>query len=299
MNELNTGNVILQPLKTKWLSSGNTEAAILRLDLLHPQVSGNKWFKLKYNISEAIRQQKTTLLTFGGARSNHIAATAAACKLFKLKSIGIIRGDRTEADNPTLSPAAENGMELHFISRADYRKKEDISFLKALQHRFPQALIVPEGGNNLLGFKGTKEILPLCNISGFTHICCPVGTGTTLAGLIATAQPHQEVVGFSALKKTEEQKQRIHTYLTKEASLPRWQINTDYHFGGFARRNAELDRFMNAFQKETGTELDFIYTAKMLFGIKDLVEKNLFQKGSSILIIHTGGLQGNISRIEK
>lgn len=290
---MDTDNIPLQPLKTVWLSSTQTEAVMLRLDLLHPQVSGNKWFKLKYNIEAAIQQNKDTILTFGGVRSNHIAATAAAARYFKIKSVGIIRGEAIQADNPTLQHATKNGMQLHFISREAYRHKATDPFLQELQNKFPRAFIVPEGGNNLLGIKGAGEILQLCNTSHFTHICCPVGTGTTLAGLIAAARPSQEIIGFSALKKAKDQCAFIERYLSTMPDHAGWKINTDYHFGGFAKRSKQLNDFMLDFYTECDVELDFVYTAKMMFGIKDLVEQKYFPSGSKLLIIHTGGLQGN------
>ncbi len=290
-------NTIGQSLKATWLSAAKITAVMLRLDLLHPEVSGNKWFKLKYNFEAALRQQKDTVLTFGGAHSNHIAATAAAARLFKLNSIGIIRGDITQNGNPTLSRAVKNGMRLHFMGRAAYRHKDDNAFMQELQNKYPQAFLIPEGGKNDYGIKGAGEILQLCPQSDFTHICCPVGTGTTLTGLIASTRPEQEVIGFCALKKADEQRAFIKEKLRHQPVHARWQMRADDHFGGFAKRTKTLDDFMTAFQQECSIELDFIYTAKMVFGIKKLVDACYFPSGSKLLIIHTGGLQGNISTL--
>lgn len=284
---------MLQPLQTTWLSAAGITAAMLRLDTLHPEVSGNKWFKLKYNFKAALRQQKDTVLTFGGPRSNHIAATAAAARLFRIKSIGIIGGGITRTDNPTLSTAVRNGMRLHFIGREAYRRKEDQAFIAELQNKYPEAFVIPEGGKNDYGIKGAAEILQLCPTPDFTHICCPVGTGTTLAGLISSAQPQQQIIGFCALKKADEQRSFIKEKLIDQVKQARWQVFTDDHFGGFARRPKMLDDFMGAFQQECDIELDFVYTAKMVFSIKKLVEARYFSPGSKLLLIHTGGLQGN------
>lgn len=290
---LDEARILLQPLKASWLSYNGIEASLLRLDLLHPEISGNKGFKLKYNIEAAIREGKNTILTFGGPYSNHIAATAAACKLLGLKSIGLIRGEPFSVNNFTLTRAKKHGMQLRFMTREQYRHKEAAAFLKRLQMDFPQAFIVPEGGNNIDGVKGAREILRVHDTTGFTHICCPVGTGTTLAGLIAEAKTAQKILGFSALKKTDEQIMAIKQYLEDAPAHAEWQIIMEYHFGGFARKTETLLAFMKAFEQQHGIPLDFIYTAKMLFGIKELVRKKKFPAGSKLLLIHTGGLQGN------
>ncbi len=283
----------LQPLKTTWLSAAKAEAAMLRLDLLHPDISGNKWFKLKYNIEAALQQNKKTLLTFGGARSNHIAATAAAASLFGLKSIGIIRGEATQKENPTLKRAQAQGMTLQFIGYSDYRRRSDSSFLKQIQEKFPHTFMIPEGGNNDLGIKGAKEILKCCDTSTFTHLCCPVGTGSTLAGIISQSNSEQSTLGFCALKKDEEQRTVIQNYLDQHNIKREWNIFSQYSMGGFAKKPKVLIEFMHSFEMQHHIPLDVIYNAKMLFGIKHLVEQKYFPAGSRILIIHTGGLQGN------
>jgi len=282
----------LQTLKTSWLSSAGVEAAILRLDLLHPEISGNKWFKLKYNIEAALQQQKDTLLTFGGNRSNHIAATSAAAPKFGLKSIGIIRGAASK--NLTLERAQQHGMELKYISRTEYRKRNRPSFIKDIQTAYPQAYIIPEGGNNDLGIKGAEEILELCTASKFSHICCPVGTGSTLAGIISRTNHNQQVLGFCALKKANEQRAMVSNYVRSYFTHGNWEITTDYSLGGFAKKTQVLEKFIQDFKAECHIPLDFIYNAKMIWGIKDFIQNGHFPPGSKILIIHTGGLQGNL-----
>ena len=260
-----------------------------REDTIHPFVSGNKYRKLKYNLLEAKKQGKDTLLTFGGAFSNHIAATAYAGQEQGLKTIGVIRGEELEdkwQNNPTLNMAHEHGMQLHFVSRSDYRLKNELSILKNLKSQFGDFYLLPEGGTNELAVKGCTEILTEDDAT-FDYICSAVGTGGTVAGLINASRPHQTVLGFPALKGN---------FLIEEirtfAQNQRWQLVTDYHFGGYAKVDQQLIDFINLFKNETGIPLDPIYTGKMLFGIFELVKRDVFSPGSQILAIHTGGLQG-------
>ncbi|NAY92215.1 pyridoxal-phosphate dependent enzyme [Muricauda sp. JGD-17] len=262
---------------------------IKREDTIHPLISGNKYRKLKYNLEEAEKKGYDTLLTFGGAFSNHIAAVACVGKEEGFKTIGIIRGEEltdTWNHNPTLSLAHDNGMRFQFVPRSQYRQKKEPHFLQELNERYGDFYVLPEGGTNALAVKGCEEILTEADAL-FDVICCSVGTGGTLAGLINSAKPHQQVLGFSALKgdflKLEVQK------LTQGSS---WELITDYHFGGYAKITAELVHFINNFRKNTGIPLDPIYTGKMLFGIFELVKQDFFPKGTQILAIHTGGLQG-------
>ncbi len=262
---------------------------VKREDQLHPEISGNKYRKLKYNIQEAQKLQKKTLLTFGGAYSNHIAATAAAGKEYRLKTIGIIRGDELKdkvSENPTLTYAQSCGMKFKFVSRSDYRKKEEISFIEALEKELGDFYLIPEGGTNKLAVKGCEEILTKDD-ADFDYICTCVGTGGTIAGIINSAKARQKVLGFSALKGD-----FLEEEIQKYTALNNWQLITDYHFGGYGKIKPELITFMNKFKEKTGIPLDPIYTGKMLFGIIDMIEKNRIDKNSKILVIHTGGLQG-------
>ena len=262
---------------------------VKREDQLHPEISGNKYRKLKYNILEAQRQQKNTLLTFGGAYSNHIAASAAAGKEYRFKTIGIIRGDELKdkvTENPTLSFAQSCGMKFKFISRAHYRKKEELSFIEELEKEFGDFYLIPEGGTNELAVKGCEEILTKDD-AYFDYICTCVGTGGTIAGIINSAEAKQKVLGFSALKGDFLEKE-----IQKYTALNNWQLITDYHFGGYGKIKPELITFINEFKEKTRIPLDPVYTGKMLFGIIDMIEKNRIDKNSKILVIHTGGLQG-------
>lgn len=260
-----------------------------REDTIHPHISGNKYRKLKYNLIEAKKQGKNTLLTFGGAYSNHIAATAYAGREQGLQTIGVIRGEELEGkwqSNPTLKMAHEHGMQFHFVSRSDYRLKNELSFLQHLKEQFGDVYILPEGGTNALAVKGCSEILTGEDTT-FDYICSAVGTGGTVAGLINASQPHQTVLGFPALQG-DFLIEEIRTF----AKNKRWKLVTDYHFGGYAKVDQQLIAFINLLKHNTGIPLDSIYTGKMLFGIFDMVKKDVFAPGTQILAIHTGGLQG-------
>jgi 1-aminocyclopropane-1-carboxylate deaminase len=270
------------------------QVSMLRLDSIHPEVSGNKFFKLKYNLTEAKNQSKNTILTFGGAYSNHIYATASATQEVGLQSIGIIRGDHQDLKNPTLLHAQSKGMNLHFISREEYRKKNTPEFLTKLQSQFGNFYLIPEGGTTSQAILGTAEILQEEHYN-FTHICTSIGTGGTYCGLAESLAPHQTLLGFSSLKGEfirKEIQQLLEKYhIQGKGNLA---VMTSYHFGGYAKWNPELIRFMHEFHKDFGIILDPIYTSKMVFGFWDLLQKKHFPANSKILLIHTGGLQGNI-----
>lgn len=253
---------------------------VLRLDLIHPEISGNKWFKLRYNLEEAKRKKKDTILTFGGAFSNHIAATAAACKLANLKCIGLIRGDETHSDNSTLNTARTKGMQLEFISREDYRKKNEDSFLQNIQAKYPNCYVIPEGGDNELGQKGCTEILAEMT-EEFDTIFCALGTGTTFRGIQESLKPHQHLIGVNVLK------------FEAQTEFKNTDILNNYHFGGYAKHNASLLEFKNWFEVEFNIPLDYVYTAKLFYAVFDLINNQKLNTTKRILIIHSGGLQGN------
>jgi len=266
---------------------------VKRLDKIHPFISGNKWFKLKYSLIEAKKLGFKTLLTFGGAFSNHIVATAFAAKENGLKSIGVIRGEDHLPLNPTLHFARENGMELHYVSRADYRLKAIPIFLDKLKAQFGNFYLLPEGGANELAIKGAEEILNASDTQ--EYICCSVGTGGTIAGIINTANFMQQVIGFPAVKGSDNLLKDVRCWTdNKNLEL----INT-YTEGGYAKLTEELIQFINEFHKTQNIPLDAVYTGKMMMGILDLVAKDYFPKGSSILAVHTGGLQGNKGMSER
>lgn len=256
---------------------------------MHPGISGNKFRKLKYNLIEADNQGKNVLLTFGGAFSNHIAALAAAGNEFGFKTIGVIRGEEIINkinENPTLSFARSCGMQFHFVSREAYRNKENLDFIENLKSMFGDFYLVPEGGTNALAIKGCEEILTE-NDKKFDYICTAVGTGGTISGIIKSSTENKKVIGFSALKGTFQTSEVV-----KYTSKNNFIITDDYCFGGYAKIDSDLVRFINEFKEKTGIPIDPVYTGKMMFGIFDLLKKGYFKENSSILAIHTGGLQG-------
>ncbi len=268
---------------------------IKREDMLHPHISGNKYRKLFYNLLEAKRLGHNKILTFGGVFSNHIAATAAAGSEFGFETIGVIRGDEWKGrldelgkENPTIRFARAQGMKLYFIDRKTYREEKDKpAFIARLQQKFGEFYLVPQGGTNELAVKGTEKILSEEDVN-FDYVTCAVGTGGTIAGIINSSFSHQEILGFPALKEN-----FLHDEINHYAHKNNWTLIRDYHMGGFAKINPELIRFINDFYHRTGIPLDAVYTGKMLFGLFDMIKKGYFPKGTQILAIHTGGLQGN------
>lgn len=262
---------------------------IKREDLIHPFVSGNKFRKLKYNLLQAKKENASTVLTFGGAYSNHIAAVAYAGKEQGFKTIGVIRGEELESkifENPTLKFAQECGMEFEFVSREAYKLKLEVDFLEQLKIKYGTFYLLPEGGTNLLAVKGCQEILTTDDAQ-FDFICCAVGTGGTISGIINSSLQHQKVLGFPALKG-DFLKNEICTFVESK----NWELITNYHFDGYGKINTVLVNFINDFYVKTKIPLDPIYTGKMVFGVLDLIRKNYFPAKSKILVVHTGGLQG-------
>ncbi|KAA2219936.1 1-aminocyclopropane-1-carboxylate deaminase/D-cysteine desulfhydrase [Maribacter flavus] len=263
--------------------------AIKREDLIHPLISGNKFRKLKYNILKAQESGHTKIVTFGGAFSNHIAATSAAAKIANLEAIGVIRGEElvnTWRENPTLKRAHENGMRFKFVSREIYRQRSEPEFLISLQNEFGDFYPIPEGGTNDLAIKGCEEILHPLDTE-FDFICVCVGTGGTMTGLINVSGNNQQVLGFPVLKGD-----FLSTEIKKLSGKKNWSLNQKYHFGGYAKINEELVHFINRFKQQTGIPLDPVYTGKMMYGLLDMVRNDNFAPGTRILAIHTGGLQG-------
>ena len=267
------------------------QLTIKRLDLIHPQISGNKFFKLKYNLLAAQQQGFSQVLTFGGAFSNHIAATAFAAQHFGFQSIGMIRGEELASQpfNPTLQTAQDLGMQLNFVSRTKYRLRHQAEYLQQLQQQYPQAFIIPEGGSNALAIQGTQEILSPDDLENYDVICCAVGTGGTLAGIIESSSEQQHVLGFSALKG-DFLKHDIQQWTDKS----NWSLTDAYCCGGYAKITPKLLQFMQQFEQQHHIPLEQVYTAKMMMGILDLIQYHHFPAHTRILAIHTGGLQGKL-----
>lgn len=296
MNSLPDGEdftINIDSLNNVIFDQHNVAVSMLRLDTVHPIVSGNKIFKLHYFLDEALHSSHKQIITFGGTYSNHLAATAFACKETMIKSIGIVRGEMPAELSHTLLFCIQNGMQLEFISRAAYQKINTDEFQHSLTKKYGDHTLIPEGGYSQKGANGAKLITNYFNSKNFTHVCCPVGTATTFAGLVMGCGCEVKLTGFSVLKNLNDIDARLK--VLKVVSEKKYSFNGDYHFGGYAKKKPELIDFMNSFYKPTAIPLDFVYTGKMMFGIYDLIKKDHYPPGSHILCVHTGGLQGNES----
>lgn len=279
----------IQKIESSELITAGVELWLKREDLIHPIINGNKYRKLKYNLEYFEEEGFDTLVTFGGAFSNHIHAVASAGKQFGINTVGIIRGEYDE-NNPTLQYAQSFGMKLHFVSRTAYRQKENADEVKAILQDYPNAYMLPEGGTNSLALKGTKEISQEINaqMDSVTHICVSAGTGGTAAGMIQGTNAEQEVLVFSSLKGD-----FLKADISDLSGQDHFELITAYHFGGYGRTNAELISFINQFHEKYNVILDPIYNGKGIFGLMDLIAKGHFPKGSQIIWVLTGGQQGN------
>ena len=290
----------LQKIELPLLTEHSVQLFIKRDDLIHPEVSGNKWRKLKYNFEKAKQEKKETLLTFGGAFSNHISATAAAGKSLGIKTIGIIRGEELVEKplNKTLSKAKEQGMQLIFVSRDEYKSRYEKWYLDELKMKHSNTLVVPEGGANYYGVTGCVDIVSEIDVE-FDVITTACGTGTTLAGIVLGLKEHQKAIGFPALKgdfMRAEVNSHLFNFLLDDDTVLEYQdqfeICEDYHFGGYAKTTDELLSFMSQFKSDTTIELDKVYTSKMMFGLLNQIEEGSYDN-KRIIVLHTGGLQGN------
>ncbi|KIC93582.1 hypothetical protein OI18_16375 [Flavihumibacter solisilvae] len=274
------------------LSDQSVAVNVLRLDKIHSVVSGNKWFKLQKYLKNALESGQKGILTFGGPYSNHIIATAFAASAAGLQSIGIIRGEEARQISGTLKDARSFGMNLVFVSREKY--KDPVMHAEITAEYGHEWTIVPEGGQGAQGILGASEILSLVpGADSYSHICCAAGTGTTLAGLASVAMPSQHLVGISSLKGDDTLTGDISAWLGNLNR--RFTIFFDYHFGGYAKYSSDLIHFMNGFYADNKIPTDFVYTAKLMYGVQQLLKTGYFQPGSKVLVIHSGGLQGNRS----
>jgi 1-aminocyclopropane-1-carboxylate deaminase len=288
-NELSIHDVYIQQIDDEFLKNMRVQLNILRLDKIHPVVSGNKWFKLKYYLQAAIEKSYTTIATFGGAFSNHVLATAYACNKQNINSIGFIRGEKPKTYSQTLLDAQTLNMHLEFITRKDFTNKQDIIAANA------DVFFIPEGGYGNTGAKGAAEILQLVpDPSTYNYIVCAVGTGTMLAGIANKSLQHQQCIGISVMKNNFSLETEMLSLINDEAKN-RVRLIHDFHFGGYAKHTSQLIDFMNRMFTTHHLPLDFVYTAKALYGVYQLAEKKYFAQNSSILFIHSGGLQGNRS----
>lgn len=282
--------MIKLPPRIMRLALPGTEAIIdvLRLDEVHPVISGNKWFKLKYALEAAQAQGKERIITFGGAFSNHIVATACACAMAGIRSLGIIRGEESKTPSISLQTAREYGMELEFISRSEFKNLRETGFQ-------PDSAdyVIPEGGMSAEGARGAAEMLDGMPVNDYTHIVCAIGTGTTAAGLLQRLNEQQQLVCINVLKGGSFQQEDILRLSGKPGN--NLVIRNEFHFGGYARYTRELLQFMNGFFTQTGVPSDIVYTGKLFYAVEQLAAKEWNRPGIKLLVIHSGGLQGNAS----
>ena len=284
-------NAPLQRIDDPLLDEKSVRLFLKREDQLHPHVSGNKWRKLKYNLLYAKEAGYKTLLTYGGAYSNHILATAYAGNLFGFETIGVIRGEAYEPLNPVLARAVEQGMTLHYLNRATYRSKEQPEVQHRLFELFAPYYEIPEGGSNALAVAGCREIVADINID-FDIICCPVGTGGTLAGLVAGLEGKRQALGIAVLKGEAFLHKTVYDLLPSEAKMVQnWSISFDHHFGGYAKKDVVLHEFIERFHRLNGLLLDPVYTGKMLFGLFEMIRDEQIGEGSTVVALHTGNTQ--------
>jgi len=285
---------IQKPDHGDWGSRG-LSLDVLRLDRVHPVVSGNKWFKLKYALESILLKKSPGVVSFGGPYSNHLVALAYCSHQHQLPSSGIIRGEEPAKYSASLQQMKQLGMKLIFVSRKDYKLKE--ALLKSLPGPEAGYYYIPEGGQSQEGITGAGDILSLSTSDAYTHILCSVGTGTTMTGLINRSLPQQQVIGFSSLKIADRQSNALADFINENAVHPNYVLQYDYHFGGYAKKTPELISFMNTLFYDHRIPTDFVYTGKMFYGIMDLIRSDYFKKGDRLLAVHTGGLQGNRSLI--
>ena len=289
-----TSKINIQKLSDNLFNQKQVSISVLRLDQLHEIVSGNKLFKLHYFLELAQQQLKEGIVTFGGPYSNHLVATAFACKEIGIKSIGIIRGEQPKVLSHTLQACITHGMELKFITRQEYDQKEETDFLESINFSYPNFLVIPEGGYHPIGANGASLIMDLVP-SNTTHICCAIGTATTFAGLLKNLKNEQQLIGFPVLKNMNDIEERVEFLTSLACNRIQVQIMYNYHFGGYAKKNNHLIESMNLIYEKYQLPTDFVYTGKMMTGVIDCIVNDFFKKGSEILCIHTGGLQGNLS----
>jgi len=279
------------------LADKKIQLFVKRDELIHPVIQGNKWRKLKYNLLAAAQQSADTLLSFGGAYSNHLHTLAAAGRLFNFSTIGIVRGERPSTLNPSLQDMQDWGMQLEFISRADYRKQKSAEFIQQLKQKYGRVYLIPEGGNNAAGRYGCGELLDELD-QPYDVICCEVGSGTQFSALVSgharsskTAH-HTHYLGFVVMKNAALLQQLEDYFKQQQVTYNNWSLNQDYHFGGFARADDTLHEFIRQFKQQHEIQLEPVYSGKMLYGIYQLIEQDYFKPCSRILVIHGGGLQG-------
>ena len=291
---LPTNNITFDAVHADYLTEKEINLSVMRLDKIHETVSGNKLFKLQFYIEKCLETEHKTIVTFGGAYSNHLVATAFLCKQNGIKSIGIVRGNALQNKTHTLIACEANGMQLDYVDATTYKIISTINNNKYVTAKFGNCTLIPEGGFGYDGAKGAATIMELLCKENPTHVCTCVGTATTLAGLLLHKNTVEKIVAVPAIKNMVDVEKRI-AKIGVTFNKEKLEILPDYHFGGYAKHTPDLIAFMNTFYTETNIPTDFVYTAKLLYGIIDSIKNNHFKKGSNIICLHTGGLQGNLS----
>ncbi len=278
--------------KDKIFTEKKISVKVLRLDKIHPVISGNKWFKLKNYLSRAINENKTGIISAGGTWSNHLTALAFACKELGIPSVGAIRGERPSEYSSTLKDLETWGMQLEFIPRDQFRDEQVLS--TQMLKKYPGYLRIPMGGHGSTGIEGVKELTRIIDFANHDYLACAVGTGTFLTGLLENSNPNQQVLGICSLKASPDSLM-IEKTVESFSNKTNFRVFYEYHFGGFGKADGTLIKYMNKLFNEADIPTDFIYTAKLFFAIRDLAAKDFFSSQSRVLVIHSGGLQGNRS----
>ena len=296
----------LEGVEFSGFSKYNTQLKILRLDKMHPDFGGNKFFKLKRNIEKIKKLGSPPVLSFGGAYSNHLRALAAAGKMYSFKTLGLVRGEIVRPLNPVLKFCEANGMELHALSRSAYRLKSTEKHLDLLRNKFGEFYLLPEGGSNREALFGCAEIpqfIPQTDEGSLRHIILACGTGLTLSGIAigSSSLKSTKIIGFSTLKAPGYLAQQITKYLHSFANsfarknLAPWRVEDNFHCGGYAKTDAGLLEFIKKFNKETMVPLEPVYTGKMLYGFSQLLGSGVIPPGGEVIAIHTGGIHNKMS----
>lgn len=282
----------LQELTVPWLHQGKVRVSVLRTDLIDPLISGNKFYKLKYNLAAATAAGHNTLLSFGGAWSNHLHALSAAGLRYGFQTIGVVRGAAPVSLNPCLADAVAHGMQLHFVTREQYREKHSPEFMAGLHQRFGDFYAIPEGGANLAGIRGCQEILSEARAARFSQVVLACGTATTMAGLVTTLSV--PILGIQVLKGAAYLQQQLQALLAMHGLQARapWQVVDDRHRGGYGKVDAELLAFTEHLSEESGIPFEPVYTGKVMMAVQELISVGHFPAGAHVLVVHGGGMQG-------
>ena len=283
----------LQVITPNWQGIENYQITVKRDDLIHPIISGNKWRKLKYALLESLNSGVQHILSFGGGYSNHLHALGYCCHDLNIEFTAIVRGDYSQNPSPMLRDLAKWQTKISYVDRKTYQQRTNVDYLHGLQQRYPNAVLIPEGGSWLHAIKGVAEIINELP-EQLDHIIAPVASGGTLAGLISASNHNNtQITGIAALKGKDYLEQLVSDLLPHKRNISgKWQINHQHHFGGYAKSNTELNQFCGDFYKQTLIPIEPVYSGKLFFALKQLIEQKSFAVDSKILALHTGGLQG-------